>query len=56
MYFKTTVEWGGGYPRPAIEMMECKWRADKKKTPNPNPASFIQMKPDLTMAELLFEK
>lgn len=56
MYFKTTMEWGGGYPRPGIEMMECKWRADKKKTPNPNPNSFFMMKPDLNMADLLFEK
>lgn len=37
-------------------MMECKWRADRKKTPNPPPKSFVLMKPDITLADLLFEK
>jgi hypothetical protein len=56
MYYKTNYEWGGGYTRPAIEMMECKWRADRKKNPNPNPTSFFMMRPDITMAEFLYEK
>ena len=49
-------ECGGGFPRPAIEMMECKWKADKKKNPNPHPSTFIPMKPDLSLAEILYEK
>jgi hypothetical protein len=56
MYYRTITEWGGGYPRPAIEMLDCKWNADSKKNPNPSPASFILMKPDLDVAELLYEK
>ena len=54
LFFKHAIEWGGGYPRPAIEMMEGKWRADKKKNPNPNPQTFVMMKPDLNMADLLY--
>jgi hypothetical protein len=56
LYFKTISQWGGGYPRPQIEMMECRWRADSKKNPDPNPQSFIMMKPDINMADLLYEK
>ncbi len=56
MYFKTVTEWGGGYPRPGVEMMECKWAADTPENPNPHPATFIMMKPDLSLAENLYEK
>jgi hypothetical protein len=56
MYYKTCTIWGGGFPRPAVEMMECKWRADKKKNPNPHPSTFIMMKPDLGLADMLYEK
>jgi len=56
MYFKTVTEWGGGYPRPGVEMMECKWAADTTENPNPHPSTFLMMKPDLSLAELLYEK
>jgi hypothetical protein len=56
MYFKTVTEWGGGFPRPAIEMMECKWQADTPENPMPPPQSFVIMRPDLSLAELLYEK
>lgn len=37
-------------------MMECKWRADKKKNANPHPSTFVMMRPDLNMADLLYQK
>jgi hypothetical protein len=56
MYYKTTAEWAGGYPRPAIEMMECKWSAETSKNKNPHPSTFNLMKPDLSLADALYEK
>lgn len=53
MYFNTITQWGGGYPRPQIEMMECKYQVTD---PNAVPMSYIQMKPDLSLADLLYEK
>ncbi len=54
--FNRKIEWGGAYPRPQYEIIKSKWLLNEKKFPNPNPATYVNINPDINIADIVFEK
>eukprot|EP00347_Sterkiella_histriomuscorum_P003333 403364690 len=55
-YKKTTRDWGGGYQRPLIEMIDSTWRVDIKNYISLNPVTYVNLRPDLDMSDILQHK
>ncbi|CDW74991.1 UNKNOWN [Stylonychia lemnae] len=47
------LEFGGGYPRPMIELIDSSFLMDNKKAKSTNPQLIINLPPDMNMADLL---